>query len=361
MSLRMEIRKALHSCNLEISMSLPDGHAGLLGESGSGKSMTLKCIAGIEKPDEGFIEIDGRVVFDSVQGINLSPQERHTGYLFQNYALFPHVRVFRNIEMILSRKHSASRRRELTLEYLSLFGLEDVANCYPSFISGGQQQRLALARLIASSPSLILLDEPFSALDATIKMKVEEELSGYLDSFTGTVVLVTHNRDEAYRLCEHLVILDGGHVVERGDKEDLFTECHTLKGARITGCSNIARAVKAGPTCLAVPDWGVLLEAGREIPGGEFFVGIRSHHIRPREKGDEVNCIEFEIVRRTVSPYSVSERLLALTPAGFAGGERDTRFPLVREYALSGERVPETASRILLHLPPDKLQLLVST
>lgn len=359
MSLRMEIRKELHSCDLEVSLSLPDGHAGLLGESGSGKSMTLKCIAGIEKPDEGFIEIDGRVVYDSVRGINLSPQQRHTGYLFQSYALFPHMRVYRNIEMILSRKKSSRQRRECALDYLRLFGLEDVAECYPPFISGGQQQRLALARLIASSPSLILLDEPFSALDATIKMKVEDELSGYLASFTGTVVLVTHNRDEAYRLCDHLIILDAGHVVESGHKEALFTECHTLKGARITGCSNIARAVKAGKTCLAVPDWGLLLETGHDVPDGDFSVGIRSHHIRPREKGDEVNCIEFDIVKRTVSPYSVSERLLALTPAGFAGGEREKRLPLVREYALSGEHVPEDASRILLHLPPEKIHLLV--
>lgn len=359
MSLRMEIRKKLHSCNLDVSLSLPDGHAGLLGESGSGKSMTLKCIAGIEKPDEGFIEIDGRVVYDSVRGINLSPQQRHTGYLFQNYALFPHMRVYQNIELILSRKESSHQRRLRTQDYLQLFELTDVAESYPPFISGGQQQRLALARLLAASPSLILLDEPFSALDATIKMKVEDELSGYLDSFTGTIVLVTHNRDEAYRLCDHLIILDSGHVVERGDKEDLFTECHTLKGARITGCSNIARAVKAGDTCFAVPDWGLLLEAGRDVPEGEFFVGIRSHHIRPREKGDEVNCIDFTVVKRIVSPYSVSERLLALTPAGFAGGEREKRLPLVREYALSGEHVPEDSSRMLLHLPPEKIQLLV--
>lgn len=358
MSLRMEITKKLHSSLLDVSLDIPDGHIGLLGESGSGKSMTLKCIAGIEKPDSGVIEINGRIVYDSARGINLPPQERHTGYLFQNYALFPHVSAWRNIELILPRSVSGKHRRETAMKYLDLFGLSDIAHCLPVYISGGQQQRLALARLLASNPSLVLLDEPFSALDTSIKARIEEELTIRLKDYSGTVILVTHNRDEAYRMCDNLVILHDGHVVERGLTKELFSSCRTQIGAKITGCSNIAKAFKTGSTCIAVPDWGLLLETNRTVPDETQYAGIRSHHIRKREKGDEVNCVDFEIVNRTVSPYTVADRIVALTPAGFAGGERDRRLSLIREYALSGEHIPGNTTRELLHIPPERIQLL---
>ncbi|MBN1615962.1 MAG: ATP-binding cassette domain-containing protein [Spirochaetales bacterium] len=359
MSLTVAITKKLHTSELDVSFSSRDGHLGLLGESGSGKSMTLKCIAGIETPDEGFIEIDGTVVYDSTRGINLSPQQRNTGYLFQNYALFPHVCAWRNIEAAVPRSLAGSVRKKKVFEYLHLFGLEGIATRMPQTISGGQQQRLALARLLASEPSLILLDEPFSALDATIKARIEEELAFRLSDFSGTVILVTHNRDEAYRFCDDLVILQNGRVVESGQKEALFAHCHTVAGARITGCANVATGLKAGPMRVAVPDWGVLLETTGTVPDGDFYVGVRSHHVRLRHKGDDTNCIDFEITGRTVSPYSVTERLVALTPAGFAGGERLVREFFIREYAYNGETVSSDLSRVTLHIPPDSVQILV--
>ncbi|MDR2785846.1 MAG: ATP-binding cassette domain-containing protein, partial [Treponema sp.] len=140
---------------------------GILGASGSGKSMTLKCIAGIEKPDEGHIELNGRVLFDSAKRINLKPRERRVGYLFQNYALFPRSRVLENITMGLPLPGEERIRK--AREWIARFGLSGFEDRYPAQLSGGQQQRTALARMLIRDPELILLDEPFSALDSALR------------------------------------------------------------------------------------------------------------------------------------------------------------------------------------------------
>ena len=210
MSLVVDIRKNYGKFQLDVSFETGSGHVtGLLGASGCGKSVTLRCIAGIETPDEGRIVLDGRVLFDREKGINLSPQRRHVGYLFQNYALFPNMTVKQNITVgVRDRK-----AREQTAEQLiRAFGLEGNEHKYPRQLSGGQQQRTALARILASEPEVLLLDEPFSALDSYLKWQVEGELAELLEGFAGPVLFVTHSRDEVRRICHQACVLDQGRA-----------------------------------------------------------------------------------------------------------------------------------------------------
>ena len=178
--------------------------------------MTLKSIAGIELPDSGRIEISGRVFFDKEKKVNLKPQKRNVGYLFQNYALFPTMTVAQNIAAGLKGNKAENEKR--VQEMIRKFRLQGLEKHLPGQLSGGQQQRVALARIMAYEPDVILLDEPFSALDMYLKDRLQRELSEMLEDYPGTVILVSHNRDEVYRFCEDLAVIDKGQ--DRRVRED---------------------------------------------------------------------------------------------------------------------------------------------
>lgn len=178
----MDIEKDLSSFKLKVEIKQEKGTLGFLGESGSGKSMTLKCIAGLEKPTRGKIVLNDRVLFDSEKKINLSTQDRKVGFLFQNYALFPHMTVSQNIELGLL-KLSKSEKKEIVARYLDILKLNGFEGRYPWQLSGGQQQRVALARALATSPDILLLDEPFSALDHHLRSNMEKELMNMLKDY----------------------------------------------------------------------------------------------------------------------------------------------------------------------------------
>ena len=200
MSLLVDIKKDFGRFRLDAAFETDSGSVmGLLGASGCGKSVTLKCVAGIEKPDEGRIVLDGRVLFDSVKRIDLTPQQRRVGYLFQNYALFPNMTLAQNIAVGVRDR---AKRKETVARLVKAFYLEGSEGKYPRQLSGGQQQRTALARILASEPEALLLDEPFSALDSYLKWQVELELAELLDTFPGPVLFVTHDRDEVHRLAD---------------------------------------------------------------------------------------------------------------------------------------------------------------
>ena len=283
MSLQVDIERDLGHFTLRSRFESEGGVTGLLGASGCGKSFTLKCIAGIEKPDRGRIVLDGVTLFDSSRRINLKPQQRHVGYLFQNYALFPNMTVRQNILCGLHGEKSAARRREICDEVLHLFQLEELVNHKPHQLSGGQAQRVALARIMVSRPKLLMLDEPFPALDSHLRMRLQLELLGTLKDFSGDVLMVTHSRDEAYHMCDRIAIMDRGQLYPPRDTKGLFADPQTAVAATLTGCKNMASARKAGESELFVPEWGVTLTTALPLRDDVNGVAIRAHYFNPKE------------------------------------------------------------------------------
>ena len=274
----MDIEKRLGDFHLRARFECEAGVTGLLGPSGCGKSMTLKCIAGIERPDKGRIVLDDRVLFDSEGHVDLKPRERRVGYLFQNYALFPNMTVAQNIRCGLCRERDEARRKGALDEALALFGLRELARHKPHQLSGGQQQRVALARALVNRPALLLLDEPFSALDAHLRLRLQIEMLDVLRSYGRPALLVTHDRNEAYRMCERIAVMQEGFVLPPEDTKQLFANPGTVAAAMLTGCKNITPAARAGERRLFAPEWGVTLETALPVPEDVTHVGIRAHY-----------------------------------------------------------------------------------
>lgn len=203
---------------LDAAFSIPKGKITVIfGPSGSGKSTILRLLAGLEKGEHGHILNSGKIWFDSAKGLDLPPKDRRTGFLFQDLAIFPHMSVMQNILYVTGKKKLA--KAEELLEMTQLSGLRDRR---PDELSGGQRQRLAIARALAGSPELLLLDEPFSALDRELKKKLCDDLTKLHASLGFTAVMVTHDMAEAYRLAEHAVILKEGKVAKEGTPEEVF-------------------------------------------------------------------------------------------------------------------------------------------
>lgn len=207
--LYVDIEKKLDSFTLKASFKVDGEVTALFGPSGAGKSMTLKCIAGIEKPDSGVIQLNGRTLFDSSQHIDLPPQKRKVGYLFQEYALFPNMTVNGNIETGM-RTLKKSDRLAKTAELTERFKLKGLEHKRPSTLSGGEQQRVALARMFASQPEVILLDEPFASLDILLKAKLIPYIKDIINSFKGESILVSHDVDEVLTMCERVTEIASG-------------------------------------------------------------------------------------------------------------------------------------------------------
>lgn len=193
----------------------------LFGPSGSGKSTTLRAIAGIIVPDEGSITVGDRVFFDSSSGANISIQKRRVGYVFQDYALFPHLTAEQNVSFGI-KEQTERQRRERAREMLTLFNLDHIGQRYPGKMSGGEQQRIALARALASDPSVVLLDEPLSAVDLATRISLLDEIEAVQSKFAIPFIYVTHNTEEANRLGTNLVVLESGGVKQTGPAREIF-------------------------------------------------------------------------------------------------------------------------------------------
>lgn len=309
MTLLVDIHKNLPGFQLDITFSLEKDTLGLLGPSGSGKSMTLRCIAGLQKPDRGHISIAGKVLFDSEQGINLPPQQRKIGFLFQNYALFPHLTVRNNIAMGLQGIEE-KEKKIIIQEVVAMVKLHGLEERYPHQLSGGQQQRAALARALAPRPSVLLLDEPFSALDNHLRGEMEQEIRTLLSSFPGTAVFVTHNVEEAYRLCPTMLILEKGKAAANGSKDAIIDNPPTLDVARMMGCQNLTRFTLCSGNKVQALDWGCMLQLPAEkISAKSGHIGIYSNHIRLAEKNETVNIIDSQVIDIIESPHHITVSL----------------------------------------------------
>ena len=233
MALSVHIKKKLKDFELAVDFDMDEGIVGFLGSSGCGKSMTLKCIAGIETPDEGRIVLDDEVLFDKKSGINLSPQKRKVGYLFQNYALFPHMTVKQNIEAGLAASgKSKQEKKEIVERLLEQFHIKELENSYPVRISGGQQQRVAVARAVAAQPPIILADEPTGNLDTKSTKEIMDILKG-LHQSGRTVIIITHEMSVIEKICSHVAIIHRGKIVEHGEVEEVFFHPRTEAARRL--------------------------------------------------------------------------------------------------------------------------------
>lgn len=351
MSLHVDIKKRLGSFVLESAFEQDGGVLGLLGASGCGKSMTLKCIAGIEKPDEGRIVLDGRVLYDSAARVNLPPQQRQVGYLFQNYALFPNMTVEQNIAAGI--RLPKAERSHKTAENIRRFYLQGLEKHYPRQLSGGQQQRVALARIVASEPLLLMLDEPFSALDSYLKWQLEQEVSQVLEDFGGTTLLVSHDRDEVFRLCQRIAIMHEGHVDVCADKWTLFEQPQTLAASLLTGCKNHSLARRLDEHTLQAVEWNVLLHSQAPVPEALSHVGLRAHFLeRVTAPGD--NVFPAQIDKMIEDTFSA---ILLVRLQGQNGWSAPIRWEV--DKAL-GQELAHSTAPLYVHLPADKLLLLTS-
>lgn len=352
MSLSVDITKKYKNFQLSVKFETSDNTIGILGASGCGKSMTLKAIAGIVVPDSGSIILNGRVLFDSERKINLSPQKRRIGYLFQSYALFPNMTVEQNVKVgMTGNRNRKNKNTETLIHKLHLKGLEKL---YPGQLSGGQQQRVALARIMASDTDVLLLDEPFSALDFFLKEQLEEQLLDMIKDYKKDVILVTHNRDEAFRFCQDLYIMDQGKLVCSGILKDIFRDPGYLVAARLTGCKNFSKAERLSAHELYARDWNIRLHSGQEISKGITYVGIRAHFLEALSDKGDVNTIEPELIEVIEDPFEVNVIFCNKNKNQLSEEHKIWwKIPKDEWYGVFGSHVPE-----FLRFPPEHILLL---
>lgn len=292
--LDVNIQKQYPEFKLDIAFTASPGLTGILGPSGCGKSLTLQALAGVLKPDSGRIVMDGDVWYDSEKRTYLSPQRRQTGYVFQSYALFPHLTVAENIAYGL-KGQPKEKIRGLVADWLDLIKLKGFGQRYPGQLSGGQKQRVALARSMITDPKLLLLDEPFSALDQHIRRQLEEDMLRLLgEHYNGIALLVTHNIEEAYRLGEKGMLFSDGQVLQSGARDDVLTRPKSVAAAEILGMENIfqKQAVE-----IKTPDILRIGEANFPAPGNVTAplrgIAVHAHMLRIVDRQEPAHPNEF--------------------------------------------------------------------
>lgn len=340
MSLSVDIQKAFPGFRLDAGLEAGDEVLALLGPSGSGKSVTLKCIAGIERPDSGRICVNGVPLYDSSKRINLKTRQRKTGLLFQSYALFPNMTVEGNLLAGVRQSSSRTDRRHAVAEMAERFHLSGLEKRYPHELSGGQQQRAALARLLLSGPEILLLDEPFSALDSHLRFQMEGELRELLRTYGKTSLLVSHDFGEVYRLSDRIAILRDGQVEAAGTTREVFDRPKTVTAAGITGCRNISPVRILDDTHALATDWGLVLQSCENFKSASH-VGVRAERI---VAGEAFPCFSCTVMDTVPSPGSLFVTLRK--------EDRPDALPFLAEFPESGG-VPRRGDVIRVCIPPD--------
>lgn len=344
MALSVNIEKKLGNFLLKVRFETGNEILSILGASGCGKSMTLKCIAGIEKPDRGKIILDGVPLFDSEKKINLSPQQRKVGYLFQQYALFPNMTVEQNIACGVRDK---KRQQELLTGMIQAMNLEGMEKKKPNQLSGGQQQRVALARILVNEPEVLLLDEPFSALDSHLRFQLEREVQAIMRKFGKTVVLVSHDRDEVFRLTDNIAIMQNGRMETIGNKKDVFHNPMTRNGAILTGCKNISGVRMMDETHVYAAEWDLEL-CVPHVTDRIRYAGIRLHDVKIGQ-GERENTFRCNVADEIENPFSYT---VMLRPVG-----KQASVPVGIELDKNTWNKLR-ADEITIYLPADRILLL---
>lgn len=299
MSIKFEAGMKLGGFAYEAAFEAANEIVVLFGHSGAGKSVTLQVIAGLMRPASGRIEIGDQVVFDADAGANLSPQERNVGYVVQELALFPHMSVAKNVEFGIPAGQDKAAR---TAELLELLHIAEYANRRPSTLSGGQRQRVALARALARNANVLLLDEPFSALDDALRVTLRRELLRLRAELGLTIVFVTHDLREAHLLADRVAVFDEGRILQFGPREEVFRRPESRRVAELTGTANIFQADvhevgDAGELVLDVG--GARFSAHSKIgaaPGDALDVAIRAERVNLRRPGEVPNAFNAVLV-----------------------------------------------------------------
>jgi molybdate transport system ATP-binding protein len=318
--LDVAVRHTIGDFTLDAAFDSPGGTLVIIGPSGAGKSLMLKALAGIVRPDAGRIVINDRSVFDAGSGVDLPPQLRNVGYVPQDYALFPHLTVEGNIAFGLNGRDKSARVDEL----VEMTGLDGQRKLKPARLSGGQRQRVALARALAVGPDVLLLDEPFSAVDALLRLALMEDVARVLTRTETPAVLVTHNRDEALRMGDRIAVLIDGHVRQVGSPPEVFAAPADEEVAAFVGVETVVaghvRDISHGIATIVVGER--VVEAGGDVSSGDnVLVCLRPEDVTlgPPAEGAPTSA-------RNHLPATV----VRVTPAGpWMRVELDAGFPVV--------------------------------
>ena len=355
--LEVKIKKKFIGFNLDVEFSAKKEILTVLGPSGSGKTMTLKCIAGLVRPDEGFIRLNGRELYDSKKHINIPPRQRKVGFVFQNYALFPHMTVNDNIGFGLNDRTREETKNAINI-LLEKMHIRDLGHRYPAQLSSGQQQRVAIARTLFHDPEILLLDEPFSALDTHRKEGLELELINLQKTYEGDMVFVTHDVAQGYKLGSRIAVFESGSIVQCDAKQKVIVSPVNRTVARLIGVKNLIEGniirKDTENTWVEIP--GLNQPVRVFSPGDSRFIinqhvtiGVRPEYILPVSNSGEnvlstviTNIVEgvsgtdcYIKVSNSRKEFDIEMHLLKSDVAGMSEGQK-----------------------LFVHLPPDRVTMI---
>jgi molybdate transport system ATP-binding protein len=353
--LTARVKRALPGFDLDVEFTLGHELLAVLGPSGSGKTMTLQCIAGLTRPDEGRIELNGKVLFDSETGINLPPQRRKVGFVFQSYALFPHMTVSANVAYSI-RRLPAAEIKEKVERLLGIMNVSPLAQRYPKQLSAGQQQRVAIARALAPDPEVLLLDEPFSALDSQLKERLELELLELHSEYHGSMLIVTHDLAEGYKLGSQIAIYQAGRIAQCDTRQKVFSQPVNRTVARLTGVRNqmdgVVMRIEPPYVWVHIPAWDarlkVVMREGSNLElEQKVIVGIRPEYVDLKQADGE-NVFPSRILQAVEGISSVTYRFHVVS-------DQQARHFINATISKSSAVCVDDGQTCLLYLPPEHL------
>ncbi len=342
MTLRVKVDKTIGSFNLNLDFESNKKTIAILGASGSGKSMTLKCISGLLRPESGYISVGDTVYFDSEKGVDLPTRMRKAGYMFQSYALFPHMTAIDNIMFPMSG--SRDEKEKKAKELLNSFYIGNLAKRYPSQLSGGQKQRVAMARILATDPKIILLDEPFSALDGMLRWKMEEEIIGMIREYDIPTILVSHDRNEVYRICDEVVVLNNGQMEVFSDKNSVFLNPKTVANSVLVGFDNHSKVEVENGRAYA-SEFGMYLDDS--IDKDITYIGVKASDIKINTNGEYKPFIVKRVIPEVKGNIIILNRDI-----------EEERFSDIRVDISDREEVPEEGQYVGLDIDLNKAALI---